>query len=198
MSAAKRSTRKSAARPASKKTARKAAKNTRTPASKRSAPASASSASAKKAKKAKPPVAKKAAKKAAASPPRTAPARRADLGAPIDGFFEKQPPHILPILEELRAIVIDVVPDATSSIKWGMPFFVIGNETVCALAGFKSHVNLILAGPPGTFDDPEGLLEGEGKTGRHLKLRSLDELPRDAVRGWIATAARVAREGSKG
>jgi hypothetical protein len=45
-------------------------------------------------------------------------------------------------------------------------------------------VNLILSGPPGTFEDPERRLTGEGKPGRHLKLTSLDELPRDAVRGW--------------
>jgi len=29
------------------------------------------------------------------------------------------------------------------------------------------------------------LLLGEGKTGRHLELRTLDELPREAVRGWL-------------
>jgi hypothetical protein len=204
MSAAKRSTGKSAARPAPKKTAKPAKtaktakKKAATPAPKKSAvkaagAARASSASARASKKAKAPVAKKA----AASPSRAFP-RRADLGAPIDSFFEKQPPHLLPIVEELRAIVTNAVPDASSSIKWGMPFYVIGSETVCAIAGFKSHVNLILAGPPGTFDDPEGLLEGEGKTGRHLKLRSVEELPRDAVRGWLETAARLARTGGKG
>jgi hypothetical protein len=65
---------------------------------------------------------------------------------------------------------------------------------MCALAGFKAHVNLILSGPPGTFADPDGILEGDGKTGRHLKLRSLDELPRAAVRGWLRTAADLARK----
>lgn len=126
---------------------------------------------------------------------RSAPARRADLGAPIDGFFEKQPPHLRPILEELRVLVSEAVPDATASIKWGMPFYVIGRQMMCALAGFKSHVNLILTGPPGAFEDPDGRLEGEAKIGRHLKLRTLEELPRDAVRGWLTTAAQIAREG---
>jgi hypothetical protein len=65
----------------------------------------------------------------------------------------------------------------------------VGDNMMCALAGFKSHVNLILAGPPGTFADPEGRLEGDGKTGKHLKLRALDELPRAAVKGWLKTAA---------
>jgi hypothetical protein len=64
---------------------------------------------------------------------------------------------------------------------------------VCALAGHKAHVKLILAGAPGTFADPEGLLIGDGKTGRHLRLTRLDELPRDAVCGWLRTAGKLAR-----
>jgi len=120
-------------------------------------------------------------------------ARRADFGAPIDGFFAKQPPHLRSVLEELRRMVEEVAPDAAASIKWGMPFYSIGRTMMCALGGHKSHVNLILAGPPGSFADPEGRLEGAGKTGRHLTLRSLDELPRAAVRGWLRTAVEVAR-----
>lgn len=118
--------------------------------------------------------------------------RRADLGAPIDGFFAKQQPHLRPILEALRQMIEEAAPEASSAIKWGMPFYTIGDRMMCALAGFKAHVNLILAGPPGTFADPDGLLEGDGKTGRHLKLRSLDELPRAQVRGWLRTAAKLA------
>lgn len=125
---------------------------------------------------------------------RKMPARRADYGAPIDGFFAEQPAQMRVILETLRELVAEAAPEATASLKWGMPFYSVGSEMMCALAGFKSHVNLILAGPPGTFADPDGLLEGEGKTGRHLKLRTLEELPREAVRGWLRTAAQVARE----
>jgi hypothetical protein len=120
---------------------------------------------------------------------------RADLGAPIDGFFGKQPPELRVILEDLRALVEQAAPDATAAIKWGMPFWTVGGEMMCAIAGHKAHVNLILAGPPGTFADPEGRLEGAGKTGRHLKLRAGDELPRAAVRRWLRTAAARARAG---
>ncbi len=77
-----------------------------------------------------------------------------------------------------------------------MPFFSIGPEMMCALGAHKSHVNLLLPGRPGTYADPGGRLEGEGKTGRHLALRGLEELPREAVRGWLRTAATRAREKS--
>lgn len=119
--------------------------------------------------------------------------RRADLGAPIEGFFARQAPHLRAILDELRRLVNQAAPEAASSIKWGMPFFTVGGNTLCALAAFKSHVNLILPGPPGTYADPEGRLEGGGKTGKHLKLRTLADLPETSVGGWLRTAADRAR-----
>jgi hypothetical protein len=125
-------------------------------------------------------------------------AQRADLGAPVEGFFARQPPELRAILEALRAEVQRAAPAAVGAIKWGMPFYTLDGEMMCALAAHKSHVNLILAGPPGTFADPEGRLEGEGKTGKHLKLRTLAELPRAAVRGWIARAASTARAKAAG
>jgi hypothetical protein len=138
------------------------------------------------------PVAKKApAKKTAARKP----GPRADLGAPIDGFFQRQPAALRPVLDELRRLVGEAAPEADSSLKWGMPFFSLDGNTLCAVSGHKAHVNLILPGPPGTYADPEGRLEGEGKTGQHLKVRSLAELPKAAVRGWLRTAVARARAG---
>jgi hypothetical protein len=135
---------------------------------------------------------KKAAKKAGAAKARK-PAARADLGAPIDGFLAKQPAQLRAILDALEALVRESAPAAEATLKWGMPFFNLGGEMMCALGAHKSHVNLILPGPPGTYADPKGLLEGTGKTGRHLKLTSLDALPRKEVRAWLKVAAARAR-----
>ncbi len=144
--------------------------------------------------KTKPPTKTKAKAKQPAPKPVVA-ARRADYGAPIEGFFAKQPPALRAILDELRGMIAKAAPDASAALKWGMPFFTRDGEMMCAVAAFKSHVNLILPGPPGTYADPDGRLEGDGKTGKHLKLRALDDLPRPAVRGWLKTAAARARLG---
>ncbi len=145
---------------------------------------------AKKAKAAKQaetaPVAKKAAAKKMGP--------RKDFGAPVDGFFAKQPPVLRAILDTLRKMIAEVAPDATASLKWGQPFYEVGKGTICALASHKAHVNLILSGPPEAFVDPQGRLEGTGKTGRHLKLTKLADLPRDAVKKWLKTAAELARK----
>ncbi len=151
------------------------------------------SAKAKKpAAKAKKPVVK--AKKPAKAPIKRGP--RADFGKPVEGFFAKQPPALRAITNALRDLVEQAAPDATASLKWGMPVYVIGDGMMCAIGAHKAHVNLILSGPPGTFEDPDDRLTGDGKTGRHLKLTSVDDLPRDAVRGWLATAAERARAGA--
>ena len=138
------------------------------------------------------------AKKAKRSPAKKANVKRfgarADFGAPVEGFFAKQPPELRAVLDDLKKLVEQIAPDATASIKWGMPFYTIDGAMMCAFGGHKSHVNLILAGPPGAFADPEGRLSGEGKTGRHLKLTTLADLPRAAARRWIQTAAELARK----
>jgi hypothetical protein len=124
--------------------------------------------------------------------PRTAPAR-ADFGAPIDSFFERQPPAIRAILEELRRLIMQAAPDAQSSIKWGNPWFTIDGQMFCALTAHKAHVNLILYGEPQAFADPEGWLAGEGAGGRHLKLSEASEIPGESVARWLRTAAELAR-----
>jgi hypothetical protein len=142
----------------------------------------------------KPSARKPVAKHPAPATPAKKPAPRADLGEPIDGFFARQPDHLRAILDELRALVDEAAPDADSSLKWGMPFYTIGGNMMCALAGFKAHVNLIMAGPPDSFADPDGRLEGDAKTGRHIKLRAVGEIPHAAVREWLRTAAERARQ----
>ncbi|MEZ4337650.1 MAG: DUF1801 domain-containing protein [Sandaracinaceae bacterium] len=136
------------------------------------------------------------------TPPKKAPSKkapskpkpRADFGQPVDGFFAKQPDALRPITDALRELVEAAAPDADASIKWGMPFYTLNGKALCAIGAHKAHVNLILSAPRGTFDDPEGLLLGEGKTGQHLKLVPGGELPAATIRGWLRTAVALARK----
>lgn len=191
--------------PAKKGPAKKAAPVKKAAPTKKAAPKKAPAKSAASTKRAAPtkksapakakPAAAPAKKAAAAEAPAKKWGKRADLGAPITAFFLKQPPELRPILEQLRGLVEQAAPSAESSIKWGMPFYMLNGTMMCAIGAHKSHVNLILSGPPGTYADPDGLLAGDGKTGRHLKLTARDEVPVDAVRGWLRTAVDVASKG---
>jgi hypothetical protein len=154
------------------------------PAKKKAAPAA----------KKKPAAAKQAAKKPAA--PATAkkkPAPRKDLGAPIDAYLARQPSDKRMILDALRKTIRATVPDTTETIKWGVPFFMLGDKMVCAIAAFKQHVKLNLFAPPEVLGDPDGLLEGGSMNARSLNLRSAGDLHVSQVRAWVERAAAHAR-----
>lgn len=144
------------------------------------------------AKKVAAPAKKAAPGKKAAAPKKMA-GPRADFGASIDSFFARPDLPLRDVLVEVRALVEQTVPDAVPALKWGQPFYTLEGQMLCGVAGHKAHVNLIFAGPPGTFADPGGLLAGEGQTGRRLTLRSVDDLPVAAVKGWLKAAATLAR-----
>ncbi len=171
-------------------TAPMAKKSTRKPApAKKKKPAKkapAKKTAAKKTPAKKAPAKKAAAKKVAAKKP----APRADFGRPIDGFLAKQPASLRAIVDTLRDLIMEAAPTAEASLKWGMPFFSVSGEMMVAVGAHKAHVNLILPGPAGTYDDPDGLLVGEGTTGRHMKLTSADQIPAATIRRWLATAAK--------
>lgn len=57
----------------------------------------------------------------------------------VDAYIAKAAPFARPILEHLRALVHATCPDAGETIKWGMPFFVVGGASLCHMAAFKQH-----------------------------------------------------------
>jgi hypothetical protein len=146
-------------------------------------------------------TAKVARKPAATRSSKKAPARkmaaRADYGAPVDGWFEKQPEPHKTILAMLRELVQEAAPDTKGSLKWGQPFYEVGGGMMCALTSHKAHVNLVLTGPDSIFDDPKGLLDGASKLGSHIKLRKVEDVPKPEIRRWLKAAAAHARERGK-
>jgi hypothetical protein len=140
----------------------------------------------KKAAAKKPAAKKPAAKKAPVAT--KAMGKRADLGAPADGYFAAQPADKRALLEQLRALVKKAAPRAHESIKWGMPFYEL-DGSLCSLAGFKNHVSLHLFAPPEVLADPEGRLEGSGKTMRQLKVRSAADIDAASIQRWVKAAA---------
>jgi hypothetical protein len=152
--------------------------------------------SAKKAPAKKKPAVKKrgAAKKKAPVRTKTMAAKRADYGASIDVFFHKLPEQQREVLETLHTMIVKEFPEATTSLKWGMPFYSHDKTMTIALGAHKAHVNLILAGPTELYADPKGLLEGTSKLGRHLKMQKLADLPKKEARAWIKAAVKHARE----
>ncbi len=57
----------------------------------------------------------------------------------VDAYIEKSAEFAQPILEHLRGLVHKAVPEVEEAIKWGMPYFYLKGEPLCAMAAFKAH-----------------------------------------------------------
>ena len=56
----------------------------------------------------------------------------------IDAYIARAPEFARPVLEHLRAIMHEAVPEVQETIKWGMPFF-DHHGIVANMAAFKAH-----------------------------------------------------------
>src|ERR1700729_3337690 len=104
----------------------------------------------------------------------------------------------------LREIILEEVPDASESVYqlytvaiW-FGFSGKMKDMFCYIATSAGHVNLGF--PRGTsLPDPNRVLEGDGKTMRHIKFRDHRDVERPFVRRYIQTAMEQAgRLGARG
>lgn len=98
-----------------------------------------------------------------------------------------------PIVTALREMVLELHPDASEVVRLGDRAATYGVGPRKMIDGYayilpySAWVNLGFY--RGTdLHDPEGLLEGTGARMRHVKIRSLDDARRPAVRALIAAA----------
>jgi hypothetical protein len=112
--------------------------------------------------------------------------------------------HICDMALALREIVLDEVEDASESVYqvytvaiW-FGFSGKMKDMFCYITTSSGHINLGF--PRGaTLPDPNRVLEGEGKSMRHIKFRSLSDLERPFVRRYIRAAVeQAAPPGTRG
>jgi len=113
---------------------------------------------------------------------------REDYGTAADDFFKSLRGTAASLARELRVLIRKALPDATESIKWGMPVYEAG-KLVCAVRPAETYVALQFYGSGTALPDPDGLLEGTGKKMRHVKIRSRGDIRRDLFTSWLRKAA---------
>lgn len=98
----------------------------------------------------------------------------------VDDYIAGAAPFAQPILEHLRKLAHDALPEIGEAIKWGMPHFTHKGKNVAGMAAFKAHASF---GVHGETTAPEGL-------GQFGKLKTLADLPSDAeIIGKLRKAA---------
>ena len=108
----------------------------------------------------------------------------------LNALLEQHNPAVREVFLALRALVGDVMPDASEQLDlpdhllafgFGPPGGTRLRDLAVALIPHGAHVNVQLA-DGALLDDPSGIVEGTGKRIRHVKSRSLDDVSRPALR----------------
>jgi hypothetical protein len=119
-------------------------------------------------------------------------------GPTLDAFLASFTPAVRALALEARALILDVHPGATERVWPGWKNVGYGTgpsmgEMVCAVAPVTERISVNFA--RGTeLPDPAGLLEGQGKRGRHVKLANAEALRSPAFRALLEAAFATATE----
>ncbi|HEY6328757.1 MAG TPA: DUF1801 domain-containing protein, partial [Blastocatellia bacterium] len=98
----------------------------------------------------------------------------------------------------LRDIVLGQAPEAIESlfrsyaVSLNYSFTAKWNDGFCMIVVYPRHVNLGFH-RGAELDDPKGLLEGDGKIMRHIKIASPDDLKKPHLKTFIRAAMKNAK-----
>ena len=88
------------------------------------------------------------------------------------------------IVAKLRSLVKRVFPEIVETVKWGNITFLMGEENLAWIIIYRDHVDF------GLFRGAElesKLLEGTGKSLRHIKIKSSNEIDENELAGLLKT-----------
>lgn len=114
----------------------------------------------------------------------------------IDEYIAEFPPETQAVLQEVRALIRSVAPEATETISYAIPTFDLGGKHLVHFAGYARHVGL--------YPTPSGMVEfadelapyKSGKGSAQFPLGT--PLPTDLIRRIVEfRVTEVARKGGR-
>lgn len=110
--------------------------------------------------------------------------------ATFDLYLADRPPRHRALIRALRALVKRVSPDLVESVKWSNGCWLLDGAPVAYVHADVDHVHFgFLRGAE--LRDPGGLLRGEARFVRHVKVRTLRDIDRAAFAALLAQAVRL-------
>ena len=91
------------------------------------------------------------------------------------------------IFENLRQLIHNNIDNITEEIKWGIPVF-IKSKIFTYLRVAKKHLTIGFYNI-GKIKDTAGILEGQGKTMRHIKIKTKDDINQKIIIEWLKLTA---------
>jgi hypothetical protein len=105
----------------------------------------------------------------------------------VDEFVESNVPlELQPIVAMLRELMREMAPYATEEISYGYLCIKAGKY----LPSSTRQRRILLSAFPlgGEFEDKFNLLRGKGKVSKHVKIKNLQSVNKDALRYYIRQA----------
>jgi hypothetical protein len=116
----------------------------------------------------------------------------ADVADPVEKFFSSYGPEVQDLARGARALLLRLVPDAEEKLLRPWKTVAYGRaRKFCAISPHGSWVNLQFHSGA-SLPDPSDLLDGTGKSMRHVKLAAPGDLERRALAQLIRAAAELA------
>jgi hypothetical protein len=118
----------------------------------------------------------------------------------VDTFLKGYSPQVREIAVKAREVILAVKPDASEKVYpgWKVIQYATGPDmksVFAAISPQRERVNLGLANGV-DLEDPDGLLEGDGKAIRHVKLTSAEAAGAPAVRELVRGALQALKNGA--
>ena len=108
----------------------------------------------------------------------------------VNRYIGELEPTIEPLFVEVREVILKAAPSLDESIKWKNCLTYSARKNVIQTVVGKGKVSLIFFDGV-SIDDPQGLLEGDGKRVRTMRITS-DDFSKRALRSYVQQAVRLA------
>lgn len=114
--------------------------------------------------------------------------QKARTNEEVDPYIKKLPEEIQRIVLALREIILEYSPKRIEEYKWSMLNYSY-NGFVCYIQPAKKHVNLgFHKGNELQEMEANDLLQGNGKTMRHIQMKKMEDIQPDILTSLIQTA----------
>jgi hypothetical protein len=111
----------------------------------------------------------------------------------VDEFVrDRVLPEHQEIVALLRELMRETAPDAKEVISHGVPGWQ-GKRMLAVISPTKKDITFAFS-HGSLFEDKYGLLKGEGKMSKHLKIKNLKDANKTALRYYIKQALKVDKE----
>ncbi len=101
----------------------------------------------------------------------------------VTDYISKTTEDQIEMLEAIRNIIHETVDGVKEEIKWGFPVFA-KTKDFAYLRFTKKHITFGFYNID-KIQDPDNLLEGEGNTLKHIKIKNKNEIKVDIIKMWL-------------